>query len=33
VQAAADGLGLLFLDHIVVTDTTWRRVPVPAGTV
>jgi DNA repair protein RadC len=31
--AAADGLGLRFLDHLVVCDTTWRRVPVPAGTV
>jgi DNA repair protein RadC len=33
VRAAADGLGLRFLDHLVVCDTTWRRVPPPAGTV
>jgi DNA repair protein RadC len=31
VRAAAEGLGLRFLDHIVVTDTTWARVPVPTG--
>jgi DNA repair protein RadC len=29
VRAAAAELGLLFLDHIVVTETTWGRVPVP----
>lgn len=33
VRTAADGLGLRFLDHLVVADTTWRRVAVPAGTV
>lgn len=27
VRAAAEGLGIRFLDHLVVTDTTWRRVP------
>jgi DNA repair protein RadC len=27
VEAAAIALGLHFLDHIVVTDSTWRRVP------
>ena len=32
VRAAADGLGLRLLDHLVVCDTTWRRVPAPAGT-
>ncbi len=31
VQTAAAGLGLRFLDHLVVSDTTWGRVPVPAG--
>jgi DNA repair protein RadC len=32
VRAAADGLGLRFLDHLVVCDTTWRRVADPTGT-
>jgi DNA repair protein RadC len=31
VHAAALGLGVSFLDHVVVSDTTWRRVPVPDG--
>jgi DNA repair protein RadC len=31
IQGAAGKLGLLFLDHIVVSDTTWRRVPTPTG--
>jgi DNA repair protein RadC len=29
VHAAAGGLGLHFLDHIVISDTSWRRVPIP----
>jgi DNA repair protein RadC len=33
VRAAADGLGLRLLDHLVVCDTTWRRVAAPTGTV
>lgn len=31
VQAAAHEVGLRFLDHLVVTDTTWRRVPTTPG--
>jgi DNA repair protein RadC len=27
IEAAAEAVGLRFLDHIVVTDATWSRVP------
>jgi DNA repair protein RadC len=30
VEAAAEAVGLRFLDHIVVTDATWSRVPATA---
>ncbi|MBX6357012.1 MAG: DNA repair protein RadC [Micromonosporaceae bacterium] len=33
VRSAAAGLGLRFLDHLVICDTTWRRVEAPAGSV
>lgn len=26
---AADTVGLRFLDHVIVTDTAWRRIPLP----
>lgn len=29
LHEAADTVGLRFLDHVIVTDTAWRRVPVP----
>jgi DNA repair protein RadC len=31
LRFAATQIGLKFLDHIVVTDNTWRRVNVPGG--
>ncbi|GIH68722.1 JAB domain-containing protein [Sphaerimonospora thailandensis] len=29
LHEAADTVGLRFLDHVIVTDTAWRRVPFP----
>ncbi|WP_344581959.1 JAB domain-containing protein [Nonomuraea roseoviolacea] len=29
LAAAASTVGLRFLDHLIITDTAWRRVPVP----
>jgi DNA repair protein RadC len=31
LRFAAAEIGLHFLDHIIVTDQTWRRVNVPGG--